>query len=104
MKKKGEERCVHIIYTVRCALDASVFHLSIIIIAETSTGNRPPIAIAARLGKGEKKLPDNRIINSGIGVAGSLSREARGIDGRNGELAAISLRETIRNRSHVIAK
>lgn len=31
------------------AFDASVFHLSIIIIAETSTGNWPPIAIAARV-------------------------------------------------------
>lgn len=32
-----------------CFFDASVFHLSIIIIAKTSRGSRPPIAITARI-------------------------------------------------------
>jgi hypothetical protein len=76
-EKKGEEQRVRIIYTGN-AFDASVFHLSIIIIAETSTGKRPPIAIAARVCQMKKKIfPDNRIINSGIGVAVAFSRSVR---------------------------
>lgn len=47
-KRKKKRNDAYIIYTGD-AFDASVFHLSIIIIAKTSRGNRPPIAITARI-------------------------------------------------------